>query len=1108
MRFYVSAMKNEIHINRQLFERAASIKVRSVELKAEDSVQTHREKLAKIILDDMYQFVGLLDARGRLLEVNRAALEGAGIRLEDIQGKPFWEARWWQVSRETAQRQKEVCSLAAKGEFIRYDVEIYGQSGGDDTIIIDYSLIPVKDNSGKVVFLLAEGRNITEKKKADAEIARKNQELSELLARIKELDELKSQFFANVSHELRTPLTLILGPAEKILKEGAYLQDLHRRDLGVIKRNASTLLKHVNDLLDISKLDADKLAVSYAHSDLADLARLVCGHFDALAPERKISFACETPDTLPAEIDPDKIERVILNLLSNAFKFTPQGGRVRLTVQGQITDGHALIAVQDSGPGVRPEDRRTIFERFRQSDSSSQRQFGGTGLGLSIAKDFVTLHGGSISVTDAPGGGALFQVEIPLKAPDGRHVRPVQKAADASAETRAILKGSIEELMPIEPEARPEHPQSTSSTTRPLLLVVEDNPEMNRFIVENLSAEFDVRAAFDGEEGLRQAELLNPDLIISDIMMPKMSGDQLIARLRKNSAFKHVPILILSAKANDELRLKLLEDGAQDYVMKPFAAQELLTRARNLVTIKRTQEQLAMAARRSEVKAQEKSTRLSETEAKFHTITDAMPQMVWTALPDGYADYFNYQWTAFTGLREDALVGVKWADLVHPEDRERTWKVWRNALATGELYQTEMRLRHLSGNYHWVLVRAHPVHDQSGAIVHWMGTCTDVDQNKRNELALQEADRRKDEFLAMLAHELRNPLAPISAASDLLPFVSDKPERVRETSEIIGRQVRHMTGLIEDLLDVSRVTRGLVTLTKTRQDIRSIVMDAVEQVRPLMGARHHHLAVDLALEPVYVLGDHKRLVQILVNLLNNAAKYTPVEGKIHLRMEVSDSHIAVVLQDNGIGIAPELQPRVFDLFSQAERKSDRSQGGLGIGLALVKNLVELHGGQVNCFSEGIGKGSTFTVRLPRLAQEARTTDRRQSNRNIKIQGESFKILVVDDNIDAAKMLCMYLEALGHRVMVETTAGKALQRVKSEQPDICMLDIGLPDMDGNQLARRLRAQPETAKAALIAVTGYGQTQDRQKSSAAGFDHHLVKPVDAAKLLAVISDIRKP
>jgi PAS domain S-box-containing protein len=1101
-------MKNEIQIDRRLFKHAASVNVRSVELRADDDLQTHREKIAKIILDDMYQFVGLLDTQGRLIEVNRAALVGAGIKLEDIQGKPFWEARWWQVSRETVQRQKEVCGLAAQGEFIRYDVEVYGQNDGDETIIIDYSLVPVRDNKGNVVFLLAEGRNITEKKKADAEIARKNQEQQQLLERIKELDELKSQFFANVSHELRTPLTLILGPAEKILSEGEYLQDLHRRDLHVIKRNAATLLKHVNDLLDISKLDAEKMAVSYAAIDLAKLTQLVCGHFDALAPERHISFAVDTPDTLDAEIDPDKIERVILNLLSNAFKFTSPGGRVRLALEGTDDNSGALITVQDSGPGVRAEDRHLIFERFRQSDGASNRQFGGTGLGLAIAKDFVGLHGGSISVSDAPGGGALFQVNIPLKAPDGRHVRRRVTEAEHASEMDSILKGTVEELKPIPQaeQANPDH--ANGSAALPVVLVVEDNPEMNRFIVENLSGEFRVGTAFDGEEGLQKVLLLNPDLIISDIMMPKMSGDEMVMRLRQDRSLDRVPILVLSAKADDELRLKLLENGAQDYVMKPFPVQELLTRARNLVATKRAQEQLASVARQLEIELQRKSVRLSENEAKFRTITNAMPQMVWTALPDGYSDYYSEQWQEFTGLAQDSLVGNIWGELLHPEDQDRVWTAWRHALATAEPYEIEYRLRDWSGTYRWVLARALPVRSDDGKIVQWMGTCTDIHEHKQNERALRDADRRKDEFLAMLAHELRNPLAPISAASDLLSFAHLDEDRVQQTSEIIARQVRHMTGLIDDLLDVSRVTRGLVTLEKTKQEMKRIIADAVEQVRPLIEAKRHHLTVDLAPEPAHILGDHKRLVQILTNLLNNAAKYTPEGGHIHLRMEVPDGRIIISLRDNGIGISSQLQPRVFDLFSQAERKSDRSQGGLGIGLALVKSLVELHGGKVACFSEGLGTGSIFTVYLPRLQDSQDIPDRRRSNRSVKVPAETLRILVVDDNADAARMLAMFLEASGHQVFVEHESRRALERARIEKPDVCMLDIGLPDMDGNELARRLRAQAETAKIILIAVTGYGQAQDRQNTSAAGFDHHLVKPVDAAKLLALISDIRRP
>jgi|GEM_PF-563980 len=1091
-----------VAVNQHLFDTSAALRVRSVELRKEDSLQTHREKLARIILDDMYQFVGLLDAHGALLEVNRAALEGAGIRLEDIQGKPFWEARWWQVSKETADRQREVCRLAAQGEFVRYDVEIFGQSGGDETIIIDYSLIPVKDTRGKVVFLLAEGRNITEKKKADAEIARKSQELQQLLERVRELDGIKSEFFANVSHELRTPLTLILGPIEKLLRDASRLNDDERRDLEVVKRNAATLLKHVNDLLDVAKLDADKMSISYAAMDLSRLVRLVASHFDALAPERGISFHVDTAAAMPAQIDPDKVERIVLNLLSNAFKFTPAGGRVRVSVTEANDGKDALIAVQDSGPGVRQEDRELIFQRFRQSDGGAARAFGGTGLGLSIARDFVHLHGGTIGVTEAPGGGALFQVLLPLHAPAGWPVRPLPDT-DSVAERHAIVRGTLEELATGDMPRSAAHAGIAAGEDRPVILVVEDNPELNRFIVDNLAGEFTVANAFDGVEGLELARRIRPDLIVTDIMMPRMSGDRMIAGLRQDPSFDRTPVLILSAKADDGLRTRLLADGAQDYVVKPFSAQELLSRCRNLAASKRAHDQLARLARQLELETERKTRQLSETEAQFQAITNAMPQMVWTTLPDGYPDYFSDQWLAFTGLRQDALVGNSWSELLHPDDRVRVWDVWRHSLETGAPYEIEFRLRYRTGDYRWVLTRALPVRDRDGGITKWMGTCTDIHDHKRTETALRDADRRKDEFLAMLAHELRNPLAPISAASDLLSFARHDESRVRQASDIIRRQVVHMTGLIDDLLDVSRVTHGQIHLDMATNDMKRVVADAVEQVRPFIEEKGHHLNVELAPAPAIIRGDKKRLVQILANLLNNAARYTPPGGRIHLRMTAESGRVILSVQDNGIGIEPELQDRMFELFSQGERKSDRSQGGLGIGLALVRRLVELHDGSVSCRSDGLGKGSVFTVSLPAVQVEAAGPDHDDPDFYARTRSRSLRFLVVDDNADAARMLALLLTTFGHEVMLEYAAGPALERARAGSPDICLLDIGLPDMDGYELARRLRAHPGTSGCTLVAVTGYGQPQDREQALAAGFDHHMVKPVNAAMLMALIA-----
>jgi PAS domain S-box-containing protein len=496
---------------------------------------------------------------------------------------------------------------------------------------------------------------------------------------------------------------------------------------------------------------------------------------------------------------------------------------------------------------------------------------------------------------------------------------------------------------------------------------------------------------------------------------------------------------------------------------------------------------------------------LQESEAKFRTIADAMPQMVWSTLPDGYHDYYNQRWYDFTGTAEGTTNGNGWKDLFHPEDQERTWALWRHCLRTGDPYEIQYRLRHHSGHYRWTLGRALPIYSDTGKIIRWMGTCTDIHDQKLAEERLKEADVRKDEFLAMLAHELRNPLAPISAAAQFLQMGTFDEARVRQTSQIIGRQVHHLTSLVDDLLDVSRVTRGLVELDSAQVDIGHVVADAIEQVTPLVRARRHHLGLQLTPEAPLVMGDKKRLVQVLVNLLNNAAKYTREGGQLLLKTEVRSAHVLIQVVDNGIGMAPELVSRAFEMFAQAERSPDRSSGGLGLGLALVKSLVGLHHGTVSCESAGPGKGSTFTVCLPRLLAEERQDDAHASEPSSPGSTAPLRILVVDDNVDAASMLSMLLEAGGHEVMTEYGSQAALARAEAEAPQVCILDIGLPDMDGNALARRLRAMPQTAGAVLIAVTGYGQENDQKQTHAAGFDHHLVKPVDTKALAAILAGL---
>ena len=377
----------------------------------------------------------------------------------------------------------------------------------------------------------------------------------------------------------------------------------------------------------------------------------------------------------------------------------------------------------------------------------------------------------------------------------------------------------------------------------------------------------------------------------------------------------------------------------------------------------------------------------------------------------------------------------------------------------------------------------------------------------RAEEALRDADRKKDEFLAMLGHELRNPLAPISAAAELLQLTASYPERVISTSKIIARQVAHMTGIVNDLLDVSRVTSGLVVLDKAEVDLKQVVADAIEQIRPLMESRRHHFTVDTSPESARVVGDYKRLVQILANLLNNAAKYTPEGGFVGLGLYTNEREVMVFVQDDGIGITKELLPNIFDLFSQGERSADRAQGGLGLGLSLVKSLVELHGGSVGAESDGVGCGSRFTLYLPRNASQTMTLALDNACGLRPADKNALRILVVDDNQDAATMLSMLLEMMGHEVAVEHHPRAALARAMNEQYDAYLLDIGLPEMDGTELARRLRAMPSGRNALMIAITGYGQQFDRRNALRAGFDRYFVKPVDPAKLASVLADSRK-
>jgi signal transduction histidine kinase/CheY-like chemotaxis protein len=446
---------------------------------------------------------------------------------------------------------------------------------------------------------------------------------------------------------------------------------------------------------------------------------------------------------------------------------------------------------------------------------------------------------------------------------------------------------------------------------------------------------------------------------------------------------------------------------------------------------------------------------------------------------------------------------------LHPDDRERTRLAMEACIDHGQGYDVEFRTVSQNGAIRWLRATGRTHYDDNGRALRFDGMTQDITETKAREQELSAANRRKDEFLAMLAHELRNPLAPIRNAVEIMRTVGSTDDRINKGSDTISRQVQHLVRLVDDLLDVSRVTQGKVLLQREALELTEVISRGIDLARPLIEARHHKLEVRLPpLGELVVEGDATRLAQVIGNLLDNAAKYTDEGGSIHLGATRDNEHVVIRVRDNGVGISPDLLPRVFDLFIQAERSPDRAQGGLGIGLSLVKNLIELHGGTVEARSNGPGNGSEFTVRLPVL-QKQWAREATAAEHHVRKLRPNQRVLVVDDNIDAAETLRMLLEMNGHEVRCAHEGARAIELAVDFRPDVALLDIGLPRMDGFELARRLRAHPEMRDTRLIALTGYGQAEDRSRALAAGFDDHLTKPVDPSALEDLIcTDLTPP
>jgi PAS domain S-box-containing protein len=511
---------------------------------------------------------------------------------------------------------------------------------------------------------------------------------------------------------------------------------------------------------------------------------------------------------------------------------------------------------------------------------------------------------------------------------------------------------------------------------------------------------------------------------------------------------------------------------------------------------------LAVVVTRDVTAARRAGKALRESEARFRTLADSIPQLAWTARPDGYIDWYNRRWYEYTGTTPAQMEGWGWQAIHEPGELPGVMERWRESLATGGPFDMVFPLKGADGRFRPFLTRVLPLRGEDGRVLQWFGTNTDISDIKEMEEALKQANRDKDHFLAMLAHELRNPLAPVRTGLEILKSGRADREAVEKTLAMMERQVRHMTRIVDDLLDVSRLMRGRIELRPERLDLGRFTCTALEDQRPAFATAGLSINEDLPELPVWVSADPTRLTQVIDNLIQNAVKFTDRGGMVSVRVRAEpDCRQAVLtVRDTGVGIEPDLLPRLFETFTQADRSLERSKGGLGLGLSLVKGLVDLHGGTVEVLSEGPGRGAVFVVRLPLQAEPAAVTDIPTS---AKCLMKRLRVLVVEDSQDAADSLKLLLEAFGYEVRVAYTGPAGVDAAKEWRPDVVLCDIGLPGLDGYAVARELRRDPSTSHARMIAVTGYGGDQDRERSHQAGFDAHLTKPADPAAIQELLA-----
>ncbi|MFD2519997.1 ATP-binding protein [Emticicia soli] len=907
---------------------------------------------------------------------------------------------------------------------------------------------------------------------------------------LEELDKAKTLFFSNISHEFRTPITLMLGPLEELLnKPDIHLSPYERQHVEVTHRNALRLLKLVNTLLDFSRIESGRHQANFVPTDLSAYTKNLASNFRSVMEKAGLELiVVEDTVNTPVYIDKQMWEKIVFNLLSNAFKYTLKG---QVTVKISNNNEQAVLTVEDTGVGIPAKELPYMFDRFHRVQNTAGRTHEGTGIGLSLIKELVQLHKGQISVESEEGIGSKFTVSIPL----GKSHLSITQIHENSEFTEAISNVYIDEAASFlqDIKKKPTNEKTKYDASLPTILIVDDNTDMRQHIESIISTNYNTITAANGVEALRIITDQQPALVLSDIMMPVMDGIELLKVVKSDAAIAHIPIILITARAGEESRIEGYETGADDYMTKPFSANELLSRVKSQLKIARTRQEVEQRLRgflmqapaaiailegpehtfsltntqfqqligrsheemlgnslkqlfpefeeqgiyeifsyvynsgepfsaneffisflyqgnirsgywdfviypikndnglinelmihviesTAQVEARKK---VEASEKQFRTLAETLPQLVWMTDANGNQLYASARWEEYTGRPSSA---ENWIETLHPEDYDRMFQAWNNSLSTGVVYKIELRLKNKAGEYRWHFGQGEPIYNEQGEIIKWIGTFMDIHEQKiftenletlieerttelsDKNLALEISNKELESFNYIASHDLQEPLRKIRTFIHLIEKSGLDSENSKKYFEKINSSAQRMSDLIQSVLTYSRLSKTGEDFVET--DLNKILEEVKTDFELLIKEKNATIKSNKL--PI-IKANALQINQLFSNLISNSLKFSTesphisisskiVKGKeINAQANPEQKFAYLIFQDNGIGFPDEFKEKIFNLFQRLHGKSEYS--GTGIGLSIVKKIVEQHRGYISAESKA-GEGATFNIWLP------------------------------------------------------------------------------------------------------------------------------------------------